>query len=363
MPDKTKIDRVIKARHEEASEVKHCFTDFAFKGLLLATAFFGVILRFYPAEDETRMMPYFLTWLFCGVVILVLLRISEIGFHKYSTANRNYGYVLHLDRTYDYENNIFSGIEESKVREVGWEEAMFAWRVVQPIIFEEIYNLKTKIERFCFPFSFSRPFLDIERKMDNDDGYHWWNTEDLMNPKDKNNCTKKGFPFRPGSYLAKTQQLIHILCAAIYILFSASFFKERSCMYNMFLSKPDRDPALIFNILYFLVWGLLTMIFTSSIIQQCKRRQILEKGLLSIQSCAVVWRLVVLSHLKAAREQTDYKGYTHRLVENACTITNKLNDIHKKIMKDDWSEEILEEMLGTAALEYLKSRKQKENTR
>lgn len=328
MPDKTKIIDVIKDRHEEASEVKRCFTDFAFKGLLLATAFFGVILRFYPTGAKTY-MPYFLTWLFCGVVILVLLRILRIGFHKYSTANRNYGYVLHLDRTYDYETA--DSTKESHIREVGWEGAMFAWRVVQPIIFEEIYKLRTRTERICFPL------LRTERRFDNDNGYHWWNTEYLMDFEVKSSCKiKPKSTFRPGSYLARTQQLIHIICAAIYTLFSVSFFIERSCMYDIFSSNFNAEPILVFNILYFSIWGFLTAILAVLIIRQYKRRQILEKGLLSIQSCAVVWRLVVISHLKAVREGVDYKGYTRRLVKNAYIIRDNLFGIHKNIMKDDW---------------------------
>ena len=205
MPDNRPLVEIIKDRHGEASEVKQCFTDFAFKGLLLATVFFGVIIRFYPEDDDC--IRFILLWLFCGAVILVMMRIVEIGIHKYSTANRHYGYVLHLYRTYSYDST--TEIEE-KVRRAGWEEAMFAWRVIQPILSEEIYDSSFR-----------------ERKKYRNANYRWWNTESLIKDsvEDKNKWHSAKLSFHPGSYLQKAQRLIHILCAAIFVIFSFSYFK------------------------------------------------------------------------------------------------------------------------------------------
>lgn len=345
MPDNRELVEIIKDRHEEASEVKQCFTDFAFKGLLLATVFFGVILRFYPEDDDC--IRFILLWLFCGVVILVMMRIVEIGIHKYSTANRHYGYVLHLYRTYGY--NSTTKIEE-KVRRTGWEEAMFAWRVIQPILSEKIYNSSFR-----------------ERKEYRKAEYRWWNTESLINESAKDNG-KEILSFHPGSYLQKAQRLIHILCAAIFVIFSFSYFKEVSSMYNAtsslahtlasffgleivlkwltanFLDLHSTPENIItlknykFLLPYFTLWGCSFFLFIRYAWRQRARRRILEKGFLSIQSCAVVWRLVVLSHLKASRGVVSYKGYTHRLIDNTSIIIKKdLTKIHDGIMKNDWS--------------------------
>jgi hypothetical protein len=362
MCDQLKVSEIIKDRHEEASDVKHCFTDFAFKGLLLSTAFFGAIIKFYPTGEACT--PYVLMWLFCGAVILVMMRIVEIGIHKYSTANRNYGYVLHLARTYDYEKHT-SPDTEKKTRGVGWEAAMFAWRVIQPILSDEIYKQRTWLERSWFAFG------PLERKKHRRQSYHWWNTKDLMNSKEASSQNNElGFSYHPGSYLQKAQRLIHILCGVIFVIFAFSYLKEMRCMYNATSSLaqtlasfsgsetvlqwtknslPDlrATPEKIvtwqnwkFLMSYFLLLGYFSFLILRGAMRQRARRIILEEGLLSIQSCAVVWRLVVFSHLKALeqgeKEGKGYKGYTRRLVENACVIKDDLLNIHDKLMKNDW---------------------------
>jgi hypothetical protein len=362
MCEQLKVSEIIKGRHEEASEVKHCFTDFAFKGLLISAAFFGAIIKFYPTVEACT--PYILMWLFCGAVILVMMRIVEIGIHKYSTANRNYGYVLHLARTYDYEKHT-SAETEKKNRGVGWEAAMFAWRVLQPILSDEIYKQSTRLERSFFAFG------PIERKKYRHQSYRWWNTNALMNYKESGNqLTEKGFSFHPGSYLQKAQRLIHVLCGVIFVIFAFSYIKETQCMYNATSSMAEKLASLSgfetvlqwtktnlpdlrstpekiitmqnwkFLLSYFLLLICLFFLLLREAMRQRARRIILEEGLLSIQSCAVVWRLVIFSHLKALEqgeiENKGYKGYTRRLVDCACVIKGNLLKIHDTIMKGEW---------------------------
>lgn len=337
--DKTEIKDVIIDRHDEASEVKQCFTNFAFQGLLLTAAFFGFLTKFYPT-DSTKCMPFVLLWLFCLVIILVIIRIVEIGIHKYSTANRNYGYVLHLDRTYDYEQITSRDDLEEKIRQVGWEEGMFAWRIIQPIISEEIYKQRTKIERFCFPFLFT------ERDKYRTSKYHWWNTEHLINETvDRKLSGKKTkmMSFHPGSYLQKTQRLMHILCMFVFAVFSISYLTECICFHKWLNEKFNwiAYQNIIILLVYFLIWLFFLLLLLHTMIRQRERRHILEKGLLSIQSCAVVWRLVILAHLKTVEEGTSYKGYTLRLVDNANIIIDNLHSIHETVMKNIWSNEII----------------------
>lgn len=350
--DKREYGNIIEDRHKEASEVKQCSTEFTFKGLVLATAFFGVIFKFYPTGDEC--IPYMLMWFFCGAVILVMMRIVEIGIHKYSTANRHYGYVLHFYRTYDYQNNK-NKEKEREIRRIGWEQAMFAWRVIQPILSEEIYDSSFR-----------------ERDKYKNAEYNWWDTDWLIqhpvnNDKNKlNPAAKKEPSFHPGSYLQKAQRLIVILCTAIFAIFSFFYFKETSCMYNAVSSIPHKltsffdseaAPELVtqnssdsqstpkmsitiknwkFISLYLLLWCFFLWLFCRAFIRLRARRLILEKGLLSIQSCAVVWRLVVLSHFQAVEDANNYKGYTRCLYENADTIRKELVNIHDELMKNIW---------------------------
>ena len=90
---------------------------------------------------------------------------------------------------------------------------------------------------------------------------------------------------------------------------------------------------------YIILWGCLSFLFFRYGLRQRARRQILEKGLLSIQSCAVVWRLVILSHLKAVKEGANYQGYTRRLIDNtSIIIKSDLTKIHDAIMENIWSD-------------------------
>jgi hypothetical protein len=60
-----------------------------------------------------------------------------MGIHKYATSNRLLGYELHLQCTAHY----LSPDESHELFEnVGWEEAMRAWRVVQPTLWHTIYQ-------------------------------------------------------------------------------------------------------------------------------------------------------------------------------------------------------------------------------
>ncbi len=335
------ISYTLKKLRDEASEVKRCYTDFAIKVLILATAFFGFIFKFYPIVGETdSLILYFLEWLLCASVISVLMCISRIGYHKYSTANRNYGYELHINRSYDYEKWYGKKLE-SKIRKVGWEEAMCAWRIVQPIIFEKIYRVWRLIH-------FLLPLPVVERHFESEE-YHWWNTKYLMN-SNENGKPHKGnnsLPYHPGRFLRNTQVLIHTICAAIYVIFTISYISVFFSVCEFALSKIGGLPRIAvllihiyIGLCFFLLWFYLTLYFVLTVIRHHSRRRILENGLLSIQSCAVVWRLVVIAHLKALEEgfssNNDYQGYTKRLAQNACLIRSNLFTIHKNIMKGDW---------------------------
>jgi hypothetical protein len=338
------IQNTIRNLREEASEVKRCYTEFDFKALVLATAFFGFMSQFYPEQTDS-LVSHFLVWLLCATVIAVLMCISRIGYHKYSTANRNYGYELHIDRTFQYERQYKDEHVdlESRMRGMGWEEAMCAWRVVQPILFETVYDVSRGIRRSLIPLPVrERRFSGKDRH------YHWWNTQYLMNHVD-NGTVRQGeshLPYNPGRFLRNTQLLTHVLCGAVYLIFTGSYF---SAFYGFALSRFDDSRAICFllgclSILHFAVWVCLTAHLVLSMLRQHSRRHILEHGLLSIQSCAVVWRLVALAHLRAVKagfddSKTDYRGYTRRLADNACLIRDKLFDIHETIMRNNWPTE------------------------
>jgi hypothetical protein len=323
---------------DEASEVKRCYTDYSFKALLLATAFFGFIAKFYPDNPE-KLLSHFLLWLLCATVVGVVLIISRIGYHKYSTANRNYGFELHVNRTKYYEQALGREGEklESRIRNVGWEEAMCAWRIVQPVLFERIYYVSRGIQRMLIPL----PVRERSFK----EKYLWWNTKCLINRTEDGTILQgpNQLPYHPGRFLRNTQVLLHTLCIAVYIVWIISYVT---------VFKTARDVALeyfgytslnatIFVFMYWVLWLYISVYLFLTMLRHHSRRLILENGLLSIQSCAVVWRLVTLAHLKAVEDglknELDYRGYSRRLAYNACIIRDNLFDIHQTIMKNDFS--------------------------
>src|SRR5450759_5860216 len=124
----TSIEReVVKTLRQEAGEVKDCFTKFSFQALGLATAVLGII----AAKQADQ--PY--VALAAVLVIGLLLVVSRIGIYKYTTANRNFGYELHLNRLAQIETSGQAASDLKGSREVGWEEAMRDWRVVAASVF------------------------------------------------------------------------------------------------------------------------------------------------------------------------------------------------------------------------------------
>lgn len=120
---------------EEVRDVKGCFTNFTFQGAALAAVAAGFILS--GLKDNQWLS------LAAAPVIFVLMLVCRVGIFKYTTANRNLGYELHLDRLKAYERlgdpAITARVE--RLRIIGWEEALRAWRVVQASVFAQLYSV------------------------------------------------------------------------------------------------------------------------------------------------------------------------------------------------------------------------------
>jgi hypothetical protein len=129
--DSTEND-LIKQLRAEANEVKKCFTNFSFAAITFSATVFGVIAGTVDQYAEVS---------FAAVpVVALLMVVCRIGIYKYSTANRNYGYELHLARLASF------GPPESfpvlaELKKIEWEEALRAWRVVQTAIFRSLYRV------------------------------------------------------------------------------------------------------------------------------------------------------------------------------------------------------------------------------
>ncbi len=122
---------LVKTLREEAYDVKDCFTKMSFQTLAVATVLLGLIVRFQGD------VPF--AGLAVVPLIVLLLAVVRIGLHKYETANRLYGYELHMHRRVRLRDSQNKGWK-SHMRNIGWEEAFYAWRVVQPVIYIHLYR-------------------------------------------------------------------------------------------------------------------------------------------------------------------------------------------------------------------------------
>ncbi len=111
----------------EANYVKDCFTKFSFWVLGFSCAMLGFIAK---SQVET---PY--VGFTSGLITMIIFSVSKIGIYKYETANRNFGYELHLSRIDTLAENS-NPTDEWKARylKIGWEEAMRAYRIVKPTV-------------------------------------------------------------------------------------------------------------------------------------------------------------------------------------------------------------------------------------
>ena len=114
--------KLIQMLRQEAKDVKDCFTKYSFQAIAFSSAVLGIITRYQPEYPHIALAAY--------ASIAVLMTVARIGIYKYGTANRMYGYELHLLRTRQLPDSKGNGWK-SEMRLVGWEEAMCAWRIVK----------------------------------------------------------------------------------------------------------------------------------------------------------------------------------------------------------------------------------------
>ncbi len=188
---------------EEGNGTKSCFTDFSFKAFTISAAGLGLIAREIESNDYIALGTI-------GVIALLLL-VIRIGNYKYASSNRNFAYELHMFRCRDYQSTY-----ENKLEAIGWEEAMFAWRVVQASIYETIYK---KTLWTHYPFN-----------LKSDCKYQWWNTR--MVSYSKGGAAK--YKYHAGTYLMHMQNSLYFLifCAVGLLLVKLS---------NIFAASPDSN--------------------------------------------------------------------------------------------------------------------------
>ena len=276
--------------------------------MALSAVVLGLIVRFQ--------IEFPLTGFASLPVIVFLLAIARIGLHKYETANRLYGYELHLYRRVRLRESEASGWKEY-IRRIGWEEAFHAWRVVQPVIYEHLYK----------KFPWVRPTQRTK---------HYWGA----NPRwfEPGALTGDKRPaYYAGSYLQKLQFVLHTFAvmAGLPLFFMCwQIFPTTSCQ-EPCMSEAQQSWLFWVSIVI-AVGAIVTVVVRIRRVRA--KRQILEKELLSINSCAILWLAVVVAHFRALAaigadsvNQTlpSYENYSTGLAKQARSLRDHMPEIYK----------------------------------
>lgn len=278
----------------EARELKECFAKYSFQALGIST---GVLTAVAQWQREN---PYVG---FATIPLIVFLEaVVRLGLHKYASANRLCGYELHLQRTMRIPSGSVGGWQ-AHMREVGWEEAMRAWRVVQATLFERLY------------------------------GKHAWRPEHLTAEDHSTNSSRwfepitrvgSGATYHAGSYL-KTSFYV------MYVVMWLSVLPPIIAVVQLALSGEAYQA-----------YGSAMACAAGFVLFVCRvrwiegRRRLLEDGLLSVHSCSIVWQAAIVAHFRAGIKlnQHAWEGYLPELGKQAASLKEKPFHVHEWIDGD-----------------------------
>lgn len=316
----------------EVSNVKQCFTDFSFRALALSlvalSTAFGLMEKF-PQWAAYVPLP----------AIGLLMAVCRIGIFKYSTANRNLGYELHLARVRHIEGQAVGpndGLWRSSMRDIEWEEALRAWRVVQPTLFRAIYRtpqadgLAIKLKKRGFGWiNYLRSDLyelnenckslrrHFRNAIESDDNYPWFIPAELVRWQSDRSKTLPSAYYYAGSYL---QGMLSTLAVT-----------QGLMLLPLVIGLSGRTGLRLPVDILVLVAALVAIICRAR--RMSRRRVILEEELLSIHSCAIVWEAVVICHFKAIalssrQNSRSLAHYTECLTQCAQEVASRPFAIH-----------------------------------
>lgn len=316
-------DDVVQAIRAEASNVKQCFTTYSFQALALASTILGISLGTMSQYPSVVYAPL--------PAIALLMAVSRIGIFKYATANRNHGYELHLARTANLNYPWAHGgrpLWQPRMRLLAWEEAVRAWRVVQPTLFRCIYRTPEggpiggwleanalgwinsfRPDLYRFKPNVRDMLAGFEEGISGSPAYPWFLPGKLASVASRRSEPKA--VYYAGSYLHTVLSLLAFVQLVLLLPLGLAM-----------LSRPTAAKCVVF-------FGGLTLVVLRSI-RINRRRVVLEDELLSIHSCAIVWQAVVMAHFRAVEATGGtYDHYTERLAEQAQDIGRNALQVHQ----------------------------------
>jgi len=340
---------MIKYLRNEAFNVRDCFTRYSVHTLAASAALLVAIAKFQVETPYIGFLALF--------PILLLFQISGMGVHKYETSNRLLGYELHLQRINRYPKDRCSAL----ISTVGWEESMRAWRLIQPTLWEQIYAPRGRLasilakldEKLAPSFSLKLPkrfgviairpetealIVKALSRADRKSSGFWFDQDRTIK-----GYGLPGVVYYAGGYLSN---MMYTLSLAVVLCFALA----AAALIQTWKGSPQ---SLLENLtLTVMLLAIGTMIVAGQI-SIYSRIKILESGLLSIHSCAILWEATILAHLLALEKlqihdhsldrPKSMHGYTRHLSESALSIAQNVASIH------DWIEQARKALETTIA--------------
>lgn len=299
----TSLASLIADLRGEALEARTCYRTMSLQVLMFSVGALGAVLAVSESVPIAGLAAV-------GVMLLVMA-VERMGIHKFSTANRHYGYQLHLER-----------MSEDEVKRlgmgIGWEEACRAWRIVQATVFTSLYRTPDGGMPMWLSDlhpGYYTPKVPIPRRSDEATPHaqtlsdhelarFWWLQDDR--------ARERGAAYHAGSYLARIFSilgLLQVLCLSTLLVITLRTTSVGNAPWFWMQQIP-------------LTMTIAAVIGTAVIVLHRKslkrRRRLLEHELLSIHSCAIMWRAVVLAHFCAWNCPVSMRHlYTERLARVA----------------------------------------------
>lgn len=342
-------DDLVAQLRAEVHDVKECFNQYSFQSAGVAAALATFIL------DGMNERPW--TALAAAPVIIVLLLVARIGIFKYSTANRNLGFQLHLERLDAYAkahtNEPLVKARIDQLRAVGWEEALRAWRVVHSTMFMHLYTIpdidgdRASLWWRCWPREcdpllfrhrprFAKIQIESQERREvrwesarSSTSYAWWSQRHLVEPK---TLRADASQYHAGHFLTNAFLGLVAMQWCYFVMLAWGVMKgadDLSTRVPGFLSAHGVpvSPAGVAGIGYTCIaGGVLLALYSAAMLRLrqkrlTRRRQILEDEFLSIHSTSIAWCGVLITHRYAmSGDGHVYDRYTERLARLAETL-------------------------------------------
>jgi hypothetical protein len=260
------------------------------------------------------------------------------------------GYELYIQRARRLEARGLATPGLRALRGAGWEEAMRAWRVVQPTFFRFLYivgslNLATieadQKQRRTFRGMLQNQFLRhrpevLRDRLSNTTGApvqmtgrsFWFEPRSLLHPSAE---------YYSGGYLQTILNVIYVVTAICMVPAIAA------CVLLWMKGSALEASALTATAVVAATFTINRFRLTNA------RRKLLESGLLSIHSSSIVWQVAMTCHFRALDSLTagpegaisSYAGYSKALSTLAVDAAESVADIYRWLANNRQTEKVL----------------------